>query len=700
LRRNSLSSSRWLFGNFTINRTLCLITLEFERTMEGKMHKTSSNSLSRVSRRIGAQILALVLINAVASTAFGVVFTNPASLPVADAAPIGVANPYPSNINVAGTTGTVTNVTVTLNNFNHTFPDDVDILLVAPGGNNLLLMSDAGATLDARSAYLTFSDTAAAPIADGGPAATGTYRPTNYEAAADVFPAPAPATSTNTTFAAAFNGITANGTWSLYVVDDIGVDVGTIGNGWTINITTSGTPATSFTNSGPIFINDRWGTGNVYPSPITVSGLTGAITDLNVTLTGITHLNPDDLDIVLISPTGKRLVIVSDAGGTTDIAGVTITLDDAAAGQLPDSAVIASGSYRPSNYGTGDTVNDLLPPLASAGTAGGATLGSVFNGTEPNGVWRLYVVDDATGSAGSIGGGWSLDITAGGTYGAKRFTSADFQGDGQTDASIFRPSEGNWWIRSSASYAHAALRFGVSGDVPVPSDYDGDRITDTAVFRNGTWIILNSTTGTASFVNWGTATDIPVPQDYDGDGRVDVAIWRPSTTTFWVQPSGGGSTRIVTVGAAGDLPVRGHFEGTNGADFAVYRPSTGTWYILNNAGTSLRTVQWGVATDVRAQADYDGDGRTDVAVFRPSEGNWYILLSSTSSASILHFGQNGDTPVPGDYDGDSRADIAVWRGATGGWFILNSGTTVPGTAFREDNWGVSGDIPLPFTYIQ
>ena len=667
--------------------------------MEGKMNKTSLTERRCLWRTIGAQLLTLILMTALASPAFAVVFTNPAVLGISDAATVGVANPYPSNIDVAGTTGTITKVTVTLNNFNHTFPDDMDILLVAPGGNNLVLMSDAAGSADARSAYLTFDDAAAAAITDGGPLGTGTYQPSSY-VAGDTFPAPAPAPSANTTLAAAFNGISANGTWSLYVVDDTGVDMGTIGNGWTITVTTTGTAATSFTNGGAIFMNERWGSGSPYPSTITVSGLTGAVTDVNVTLTAVNHLNPDDLDIMLISPSGKRLMIMSDAGGTIDLAAVTITIDDAAAGLMPDAAAIVTGSYRPTNYGTGDTLHDLLPPLSSAGTAGGGTLASVFNGTEANGVWRLYVIDDATASAGSFSGGWSLDITAGGSYGAKRFTSADFEGDGQTDVSIFRPSDGNWWIRNSVNYAHLAARWGVTGDVPVPSDYDGDRKTDLAVFRNGTWIVLNSTTSTATFVNWGTGTDTPVPQDYDGDGIIDIAIWRPSTTTFWVRQSGGGSTRIVRVGVAGDVPVRGHFEGTNGADFAVYRPSNGTWYILNNAGTSLRTVQWGLSTDIRVQADYDADGKTDVAVFRPSEGNWYVLLSATESASIFHFGQSGDTPVPGDYDGDSRADAAVFRGSTGGWHILNSGTAVAGTALREDNWGVSGDIPLPFTYIQ
>ena len=35
---------------------------------------------------------------------------------------------------------------------------------------------------------------------------------------------------------------------------------------------------------------------------------------------------------------------------------------------------------------------------------------SVFNGTDPNGVWSLYAVDDTGEDLSAIVGGWSLDI--------------------------------------------------------------------------------------------------------------------------------------------------------------------------------------------------------------------------------------------------------------------------------------------------
>jgi subtilisin-like proprotein convertase family protein len=148
------------------------------------------------------------------------------------------SDPYPSWITLSGLAGTVSKVTVTLNSFSHTFPDDVDVLLVGPGGQKLLLLSDAGSATDAVNANLTFDDAAAGMIPDNGPLVSGTFKPSNY-ATGDVFPAPAPAGPyPDPQLLSVFNGTNPNGTWSLYIVDDAGADVGSI-TGWSLNISTS-----------------------------------------------------------------------------------------------------------------------------------------------------------------------------------------------------------------------------------------------------------------------------------------------------------------------------------------------------------------------------------------------------------------------------------------------------------------------------
>ncbi|HEX7154497.1 MAG TPA: M36 family metallopeptidase [Thermoanaerobaculia bacterium] len=146
----------------------------------------------------------------------------------------GAATPYPSTIAVAGITAPVSKVTATITGFSHTFPSDVDILLVGPGGQRVLLLSDAGGSLDAVNTTLTFDDSG--PLV-GTSIVSGTFRPTNVTTG-DTFPAPAPAAPYGALLSA-FNGVNPNGNWSLYVVDDAATDLGSISGGWSLTITTA-----------------------------------------------------------------------------------------------------------------------------------------------------------------------------------------------------------------------------------------------------------------------------------------------------------------------------------------------------------------------------------------------------------------------------------------------------------------------------
>ncbi len=56
--------------------------------------------------------------------------------------------------------GTISKVTVTLTNISHTFSDDIDVLLVGPGGQKFILMSDAGGVNDLAGANFTFDSAA------------------------------------------------------------------------------------------------------------------------------------------------------------------------------------------------------------------------------------------------------------------------------------------------------------------------------------------------------------------------------------------------------------------------------------------------------------------------------------------------------------------------------------------------------------
>ena len=124
----------------------------------------------------------------------------------------GPGDPYPSNCVVSGLTGTITDVNMKINGLSHTYPDDIDILLVRPGGTaNATVMSDAGGSTDVVAADITLDDEAATQLPDSGGIPTGSYRPANW-VAGDTFPAPAPAPSGNVNLST-FDGMSPNGTW-------------------------------------------------------------------------------------------------------------------------------------------------------------------------------------------------------------------------------------------------------------------------------------------------------------------------------------------------------------------------------------------------------------------------------------------------------------------------------------------------------
>ncbi len=197
------------------------------------------NRLFRVSLAM-LVVLAIILSMAARTQAATASFSNATQITIPASGTSGRASPYPSNIMVSGVTGTVSKVTVTLTNIGHTYPDDIDILLVSPAGQKLLLMSDTGGTNRnaINNVTLTFDDDATASLPDSSLISSGTYKPTNF-GGNDTFPLPAPTGPYGTTLAV-FNGENPNGTWSLYVVDDLSGDTGQIAGGWSLTFTTSG----------------------------------------------------------------------------------------------------------------------------------------------------------------------------------------------------------------------------------------------------------------------------------------------------------------------------------------------------------------------------------------------------------------------------------------------------------------------------
>ncbi len=169
--------------------------------------------------------------------------------------------------------------------------------------------------------------------------------------------------------------------------------------------------AQTYSNATAITIPSS-GPGSPYPSAITVSGGPTNIGVISVTLNGVTHTWPDDIDVLLVAPNGDNLILMSDCGGSADATGQNFTFANTGA-SLSDAALNASGTYQPTNYGTGDVfAAPAVGPFSSPAPAGAATLSGQFGGDDSNGTWNLFVTDQFGGDVGSIAGGWSITLGA------------------------------------------------------------------------------------------------------------------------------------------------------------------------------------------------------------------------------------------------------------------------------------------------
>jgi hypothetical protein len=164
-------------------------------------------------------------------------------------------------------------------------------------------------------------------------------------------------------------------------------------------------PTSGATFSNPALINIKDNTAATpYPSAIGVSGLSGPVADVQVTLFGFSHTFPHDVDVLLEGPANRTVELLSHAGDGFSCQNVTLTFADSAPASLGELDLITSGTWKPSQNAT-----VLFPPPAPSGPYG--TNFSVFAGLDPNATWNLFVLDDTPGDTGSIAGGWSVTIT-------------------------------------------------------------------------------------------------------------------------------------------------------------------------------------------------------------------------------------------------------------------------------------------------
>jgi len=276
--------------------------------------------------------------------------------------------------------------------------------------------------------------------------------------------------------------------------------------------------------------------------------------------------------------------------------------------------------------------------------------------------------------------------------------AGDFDGDGIADAAVIDPNfdiggdgtpdVSRWIILRSGDQRRIAVDFGAAGiiDRPAPADFDGDGITDLAMFRANSditpgaaeWFIRPSSDTTAGFrVPFGAplGRDLPAVADYDGDGLADIATFRPLPTPQ---------------DRANDVPFAGQwFILPSGPNQPRFDTTLGAFRILFGAGDDV---------DQPAPADHDGDGLADIATFRSvsdltaGSAQWFVRPSDRPAEGFtVPFGPDGSIAAVGAYRGAERPDLAVFDPDLGRWQI-RTGTEPPVAAI---DFGPTGDDVVP-----
>jgi hypothetical protein len=165
--------------------------------------------------------------------------------------------------------------------------------------------------------------------------------------------------------------------------------------------------------------------GSPYPATIDVTGGPVQIGSMRVTLYDVTQVMPDNMDVLLVSPSGTAFILQADAGGNLDLSNpVTLTFSDSAGQVLPNSAPLTTGQFEPTSWEPGQS--SFPPPAPPApynepgsaiGGTGTQTLMGNFGLQNANGTWSLYLRDDAGLNnnaviTGCINGGWGLEFLA------------------------------------------------------------------------------------------------------------------------------------------------------------------------------------------------------------------------------------------------------------------------------------------------
>jgi hypothetical protein len=389
----------------------------------------------------------------------------------------------------------------------------------------------------------------------------------------------------------------------------------------------------SFCNVGPITIpNAIGGSGTPYPSKLFVTGLAGTTQKVTMQLNGFTHPVPEDVDLLLVSPTGQRFVPFASVAGIVGVTNIDLTLDDAAASLMPSTGSLPGGTYRPSAFASA-TFPTPAPagPYQFAASQGSATFINTFSGSSPNGTWQLFASSHGAGTSGTrqFGGGWCLNFT----------TSSD-PATTTTPAVSPSPSAVSQTVTVSALVANATTSAPVNGQGtvnftvgntqlagPLPLDANGVASFTKSDFAQGAHFVTANYNGSPG--NFGVSNGTVLHY-------VDAPTTNPSTlrycnssaVTFPNVTNASGSpypTRILVNGLAGTInKVTVELNGLShlfpdDIDMMLSGPNGNSLVLFSDVGSSTAVNGLNLVLDSSAAQALPDATALSSGTFRPSD---------------------------------------------------------------------------------
>lgn len=269
----------------------------------------------------------------------------------------------------------------------------------------------------------------------------------------------------------------------------------------------------------------------------------------------------------------------------------------------------------------------------------------------------------------------------------------DYDGDGISDLAVYN---GIYWsvMRPNGDVlGNNVVLFGGLNGTPVLGDIDGDHRSDPIIYRDGIWNALFSGRGYGWVSGrFGDVGYIGIAADYQGIGHAQISLYNQYNGQWYVLRTNGQLAETVW-GGAGFMPVLGDYNGDGEWDLCVYETATGRWFIQTSRGNVLLSgFIWGAPGYEPVAGDFDGDGVWDLAVYGAATGKWFVFsLDGRTLVWDWSWGGGGGEPVFGDFDGNGASDLAIYNESTGRWNIRSlEGRWIA----RDVLWGGPGYRPV------